>query len=46
MVIDKTYKVLANNEVISFTTSLTEREFFKSLDAVYGVNNYKVLEIS
>lgn len=46
MIIDKTYKILANNEIVKITTSLTEREFLKTLDVVYGMNNYKILEIS
>lgn len=48
MIIDKTYKVLiiSTNEIHSFATSLTEREFYNSLDGVYGTNGYKVLEIA
>lgn len=43
--VEKTYRILANNEIHEFTTSLTEAEFYKTLDAVYGVNNYQTLEI-
>ena len=45
MIIEKTYRILVNGEIHEFTTSLTENEFYKTLDAVYGVNNYKTIEI-
>lgn len=47
MIIDTTYKILvvATNEVKVFTTSLTEKEFYNSLDAIYG-SGYKVVEIT
>lgn len=44
-IIDKTYTILAKGEVHEFTTSLTEEEFYKTLDGVYGAENYKTLEI-
>lgn len=50
MIIEKTYKILINKNktirITRITTSLTEREFLKTLDRVYGMNNYKILEIS
>lgn len=45
MIIERTYTVATNNGVHRFTTSLTEREFLNTLDGVYGIGNYKILEI-
>lgn len=47
MTIDRTYEILvvSTNEVHVFTTSLSEREFYNSLDAVYGQDGYKTLAI-
>lgn len=45
MIIDTKYKILTNGEVNVFITSLTENEFLKTLDAVYGKNNYNIVEI-
>jgi len=44
-IINKIYKIIVNGKVHRFTTSLTEREFYATLDAVYGVDNYKTLEV-
>lgn len=46
MTISKKYKVLANGEVQTFITQFNEREFLKTLDSVYGVDNYSILEVS
>ena len=47
-IIDTRYQILvvATNEVHTFVTSLTEIEFYRSLDAVYGIGGYKTLEVA
>ena len=39
------YKVVANGEVNRFETMLTEKDFFKILDSVYGIGNWSVVDI-
>lgn len=45
MIIDTKYKVLVNNEINVFITTLTENAFLSTLDSIYGVGNYSILEI-
>ena len=46
MIIDHIYRVQGpDNKINDFQTSLTEREFYQTLDAVYGPGNYQTLEV-
>lgn len=47
MIIDKEYKIKEKKtgKVIVITTSLTEKEYYNSLDALYGQDGYETLEI-
>lgn len=47
MIIDKVYKVLIikTQVVEKFVTTLTEENFYKTLDSVYGNSGYKILEV-
>lgn len=46
MIIDHIYRIQGpDNKINDFQTSLTEREFYQTLDAVYGPGNYQTLEV-
>lgn len=45
-IIDTTYEISVNGEIQKFATSLTEAEFYSTLDAVYGAGNYKTLSVT
>lgn len=47
ILIDTRYEILVTltNEVHTFTTARTEKDFYDSLDAVYGKDNYKTLSV-
>lgn len=48
MIIDKRYKVIikATGKAETFVTSLTESDFYKSLDGVYGVGAWFVVDVA
>ena len=39
----KRYEISANGVVRIYITSLTEIDFYRTLDLIYGVNNYTLL---
>ena len=46
MILTTKYEILVDGNVVKFSTNLTERDFYHTLDAVYGEGNYQTLVVS